>query len=287
MTEMTTAVSRVPGGACAPAQRRRVRRARESGPVDLPVTGRAPAPTKEPETRAPSAPRILVVDQDPQTGAAIAAMLGARGGTVLRTVGRSRDALRWAAELRPDLVMVDAGLRDAAGSVGPTTDGLGAAAELHRRQAAPVVLMIGERAPSRERIATSGALGCVVKPLRPAAVLPAVEVALARSATLEALRDQVQDITARLRDRELVERAKGLLMTHRGMSEPQAFRWLQRTAMDRRTPMATVAAATVDRFAADQVAAPSPTRAAFAVVPPTDRRTRPALLDQPTPTRSS
>lgn len=286
MTETTTAVSRAPGGVCAPGQRRRVRRARDGDRVDLGATARVPAPAQEPGTPAPSAPRVLVVDPDPQTGAAIAAILGARGGTVVRTVAGTRDALRWTAELRPDLVMVDAGQRPV-GSTGPAADGLGTAAELHRRQAAPVVLMLGERAPSRDRIASSGALACVVKPLRPAAVLPAVEVALARSATLDALRDQVEDITARLRDRELVERAKGLLMTHRGMSEPQAFRWLQRTAMDRRTPMATVAAATVDRFAADRIVAPSPSRAGFAVVPPTDRQGRRPLLDQPTPTRGS
>lgn len=262
MTDIAMLVNATPD---AGLHRRRVRRAKAEEPAVTRAaeTGRpVVTPDVRPAGDLPAGPRILVADTELRIGATIAAMLGPQTGAEVRTVSRAQDALQWAEQTRPDLVMVDVELHG-------TTGGLDTAAELHRRRAAPVVLMLGEQDPDRERIAASGAVGCVRKPLRPAAVLPAVEVALARSATLVALREQVDDITTRLRHRELIDRAKSLLMSHRGMSEPQAFRWLQRTAMDRRTPMATVAAATIDRLAAADQAGDATTAAAtWAVVPP-------------------
>lgn len=276
MTATTTAVTGVPGGARGPqppdVRRRRVRPPRATGPApagDPSPSGEGsgpPATSADPRPR----PHILVADSEPLTATTIAGILGERGGTVVGSVSRGQDVLRLASQLQPDLVLIDAGLHGTAtGDQGRITDGLDTAAELHRHHA-PVVLLLEDRAPVDERLAASGALACLAKPLRPAAVLPTVQVALARSVTLSALRDQVDDITGRLRDRAVIERAKGLLMERRGMTEPQAFRWLQRTAMDRRTPMATVAVSVVDRLDESSGALPTitPPAAVRPVVPP-------------------
>jgi len=97
-----------------------------------------------------------------------------------------------------------------------------------------------------ERARDAGAMAYLVKPFSPADLLPAIELAVARYAEMIALREEVSDITERLETRKLVDRAKGLLMTNQKMTEPDAFRWIQRTAMDRRTSMQAVAQAVLE-----------------------------------------
>lgn len=234
----STQVGAAPGGAGSAdenGRRRRIRAVADPNRADPAAVVDSASPP------ADGHPRIVVVDADPQVARTIGAVLRPSGATIVGTAERAADAVTLIDRLRPDLVMLEAG---------PGGDGYRVAADLHRRALAPVVLLLhGDADPAADPIAESGAVGCLSTPLRSDALPPVVEMALARAASLTALREQVADITGRLRDREVLERAKGLLMVHRGLSEPQAFRWLQRTAMDRRTPMTTVAAAVVDRFA--------------------------------------
>jgi len=129
----------------------------------------------------------------------------------------------------------------------PKMDGIDAAAQIVSEQIAPVVMLTAfSQRDLIERARDAGAMAYLVKPFSPADLLPAIELAVARYAEMIALREEVSDITERLETRKLVDRAKGLLMTNQKMTEPDAFRWIQRTAMDRRTSMQAVAQAVLE-----------------------------------------
>jgi response regulator NasT len=100
-----------------------------------------------------------------------------------------------------------------------------------------------------EQARDAGAMAYLVKPFARHELVPAIELAVSRFAERKALEDEVATLTERLETRKVIDRAKGLLMTRRQMSEPDAFRWIQRTAMDRRTTMKVVAEAVVDGLA--------------------------------------
>jgi response regulator NasT len=99
-----------------------------------------------------------------------------------------------------------------------------------------------------EQARDAGAMAYLVKPFSKRDLVPAVELAISRFTELQALENEVAGLTERLETRKVVERAKGLLMAKQGMSEPDAFRWIQRTAMDRRTTMKAVADVVVENF---------------------------------------
>jgi AmiR/NasT family two-component response regulator len=97
-----------------------------------------------------------------------------------------------------------------------------------------------------ERARAAGAMAYLVKPFQKKDLLPTIEMAASRFAEIVALENEVSDLADRLETRKLVERAKGVLMEKQGMTEPEAFRWIQRTAMDRRTSMKIVATAVLE-----------------------------------------
>jgi response regulator NasT len=133
----------------------------------------------------------------------------------------------------------------------PKKDGIDAAAEIVGEQIAPVVILTAfSQRDLIERARDAGAMAYLVKPFSQSDLLPAIELAVARHAEMVALRAEVADITDRLEARKLIDRAKGLLMTNQKMSEPEAFRWIQRTAMDRRTSMQAIAQAVLEGLSA-------------------------------------
>ena len=91
---------------------------------------------------------------------------------------------------------------------------------------------------------------CVIEPFTAERLVPAIEIAVARHADTTALRAEIVDIRDRLDARKTIERAKGILMTQQQMTEPEAFRFLQRTAMDHRTSMRSIANRVIDRLRA-------------------------------------
>ena len=98
-----------------------------------------------------------------------------------------------------------------------------------------------------ERARDAGAMAYVVKPFSPADLIPAVEIALSRHQEIESLEEEIADLTDRFETRKRVDRAKGLLMKNMSMSEPEAFRWIQKTSMDRRLSMREVADAVINQ----------------------------------------
>ena len=124
----------------------------------------------------------------------------------------------------------------------PVLDGISAAERIAKARIAPVVLLTAfSQKELVERARDAGAMAYVVKPFSANDLLPALEIALSRHAEITALESEISDLTDRFETRKLVERAKGLLISSMGLTEPEAFRWIQKTSMDRRLTMREVA----------------------------------------------
>jgi response regulator NasT len=162
-------------------------------------------------------------------------MLEEEGYLVVGEASDGETAVDLVERLRPDLAVLDVRM--------PVLDGISAAQQIAGRRLAAVVMVTAySQRDQVERAREAGAMAYVVKPFTASDLVPAVEIALSRFAELTALERDVADLTERLETRKLVEQAKGRLQQRFGMSEPESFRWLQRTAMDKRTTMREVAA---------------------------------------------
>jgi response regulator NasT len=196
----------------------------------------------DPES-APVAPRRVVVAEDESLiRLDIVETLRDNGFDVVGEAGDGETAVALATELRPDLVVMDVKM--------PKLDGISAAAQLTKDHVAPVVLLTAfSQKELVERATEAGALAYVVKPFTPSDLLPAIEIALARYAQIIALESEVADLAERFETRKIVDRAKGLLNEKMGLTEPEAFRWIQKASMDRRLTMHDVAVAIIDQLA--------------------------------------
>ena len=159
-------------------------------------------------------------------------------------VGQAADgeaAVSLVRELLPDLVVMDITM--------PKLDGLSAAEMIGKERLAPVVMLTAFAQPEFvARASEAGAIAYVVKPFTPERLLPQIEVALARYQEILAVEVQYADALERLETRKLLDRAKGLLLDKMKLSEPEAFRWIQKASMDRRLTMGEVAQAVIDQL---------------------------------------
>ena len=164
----------------------------------------------------------------------LAEMLAEEGYDVVGQAGDGAEAVRLAEELRPDLVVLDVKM--------PILDGLAAAERIAGQRLAPVVMLTAfSQRDLVERARDAGAMAYVVKPFSAGDLVPAIEMAMSRYAEISALEAEVGDLTERLETRKSVDRAKAVLQQELGISEPDAFRWIQKTAMDLRLSMRQVA----------------------------------------------
>ena len=163
------------------------------------------------------------------------------GYEVVAAVGDGESAVAKARELRPDIVVMDVKM--------PQVDGVTAAERIGEDNLAPVVMLTAfSQAELVERARDAGAMAYVVKPFTPADLLPAIEIAISRYQQITQLEAEIADLSERFETRKRVDRAKGLLQTNMGLSEPEAFRWIQKTSMDRRLTMREVADAVIDQL---------------------------------------
>jgi len=157
-------------------------------------------------------------------------------------IGEASDgdtAVQLAADLKPDLVIMDIKM--------PVLDGISAAEQITEQRLAPVVILTAfSQRDLVQRASSAGAMAYLVKPFTKAELIPAIEIAVSRFAELVALQSEIGDLRERLAMRKLLDRAKGLLQATRGMSEPEAFRWIQKTSMDRRMTMRALAQEILD-----------------------------------------
>ena len=169
----------------------------------------------------------------------LAEMLTEEGYDVVGQAGDGATAVDLAEQLRPDLVILDVKM--------PVLDGIAAAERIAGQRIAPVVILTAfSQRELVERARDAGAMAYLVKPFTQADLVPAIEMAVSRFGELALLEAEVADLTERLETRKAVERAKSLLMAQLDLSEPEAFRWIQKTAMDLRLSMRQVAEGVVE-----------------------------------------
>ena len=183
--------------------------------------------------------RVLVAEDEALIRMDLVEMLEEEGYVVVGQAADGGSAVRLVTELRPDLVILDVKM--------PVLDGLSVAEKVvSARLAAVVILTAFSQRDLVERAREAGVMAYLVKPFQKKDLLPAIEMAVSRFAELLALEREVGDLTGRLAARKLVDRAKGMLQVAHGMSEPEAFRWIQRRSMDQRRSMRAVAQEVLD-----------------------------------------
>lgn len=194
------------------------------------------------ETVTPA--RVLVAEDETLIRLDIVETLTGAGFDVVGEAADGEEAVALALELEPDLCVMDVKM--------PKMDGITAAEQILKELSCAVVMLTAFSSREVvERASEAGAMAYVVKPFGPADLIPAVEIALSRHQQLEALEDEIADLSERLETRKRVDRAKGLLMEKMDMTEPEAFRWIQKTSMDRRLSMREVADAVIDQVSGD------------------------------------
>lgn len=185
--------------------------------------------------------RAIVVEDEALIRMDIVETLREGGFDVVGEASNGEEAIALAREFKPDVVVMDVKM--------PIMDGITAAEHIAKERLAPVVLLTAfSQTELVERARDAGAMAYVVKPFTPADLLPAVEIAASRFVEIRALENEIADITERMETRKNVERAKGILMEKMQLNEPEAFRWIQKTSMDRRLTMREVAEAVIEQM---------------------------------------
>jgi response regulator NasT len=183
--------------------------------------------------------RVVIAEDEVLIRMDLKEMLTEEGYDVVGEAGDGQEAIRLAEEHRPDLVILDVKM--------PILDGIAAAEHVARERIAPVVMLTAfSQRELVERARDAGAMAYLVKPFNSTDLVPAIELAVSRFQELAQLEAEVAGLTDRLETRKAVERAKSVLQQQLSLSEPDAFRWIQKTAMDLRLSMRQVAQGVID-----------------------------------------
>ena len=180
--------------------------------------------------------RILVAEDEALIRMDLVEMLQEAGYTVVAQASNGEEAIALATEHKPDLAILDVKM--------PILDGISAAEKII--SIAPVLMLTAfSQRELVERARDAGVMAYVVKPFTIGDLVPAIEIAISRHTQMRSLAEEVADLHERLETRKIIDRAKGILMKALNLSEPEAFSWIQRAAMDRRLTMKEVAAAVI------------------------------------------
>jgi two-component system, response regulator PdtaR len=193
------------------------------------------------EAKEKSAIRILVAEDEALIRMDLVEMLQEAGYKVVAEATNGEEAIALATEHNPDLAILDVKM--------PVLDGISAAEKII--SIAPVLMLTAfSQRELVERARDAGVMAYVVKPFTIGDLIPAIEIAISRHAQMRSLAEEVADLHERLETRKIIDRAKGILMKALNLSEPEAFSWIQRAAMDRRLSMKEVAQAVISPEAA-------------------------------------
>jgi two-component system, response regulator PdtaR len=197
--------------------------------------------------------RVVIAEDEALIRLDLKEMLEEEGYSVVAEAADGEAAVEKVTALRPDLAIFDVKM--------PVLDGISAAERIAGERIAPVVILTAfSQRELVERARDAGAMAYLVKPFTKADLVPAIEMAVSRYTEIRALDEEVSTLKDRLEVRKLLDRAKGLLQSEHHMTEPQAFRWIQKTSMDRRLTMRKVAEAVIEgTLSAKQTAQPAQT----------------------------
>ena len=185
--------------------------------------------------------RAIVAEDEALIRMDIVETLREGGYEVVGEAANGEEAVALAKEHKPDVIVMDIKM--------PIMDGITAAEAIAQDRLAPVVLLTAfSQTELVERARDAGAMAYVVKPFTPGDLIPAVEIAASRFREIRALELEIADINERMETRKTVERAKGILMEKMKLNEPESFRWIQKTSMDRRLTMREVAEAVIEQM---------------------------------------
>jgi response regulator NasT len=188
--------------------------------------------------------RIVVAEDEALIRLDLVEMLTEAGYEVIGEATNGEEAVKLVESQNPDLAILDVKM--------PVLDGISAAEKIISR--APVLMLTAfSQKDLVERARDAGAMAYVVKPFAIGDLVPAIEIAVSRHRQLKALEAEVANLHERLETRKIIDRAKGMLMQALKLSEPEAFSWIQRTAMDRRMSMKDVASAVINPSAASDL----------------------------------
>jgi response regulator NasT len=180
--------------------------------------------------------RILVAEDEALIRMDLVEMLQGAGYEVIAEATNGQEAVELAQLHKPDLAILDVKM--------PVMDGISAAEKIINL--APVLMLTAfSQKELIDRARDAGVMAYVVKPFTISDLIPAIEIAISRHLQMRSLAEEVADLHERLETRKLIDRAKGILMKALNLSEPEAFSWIQRAAMDRRMSMKDVAAAVI------------------------------------------
>lgn len=179
-------------------------------------------------------PTVIVAEDEALIRLDLVELLTEEGYDVVGEAGDGEEAVKLARELEPDLVIMDVKM--------PKMDGISAAEIIAEERIAPVVMLTAcSQRDLVERAREAGAMAYVVKPFGASDVIPAIEIAMGRFQEIKAIEDELVSLEERLESRKVIDQAKGILQQDLGLTEPEAFRWIQKTAMDLRKSMRDVA----------------------------------------------
>jgi two-component system, response regulator PdtaR len=185
--------------------------------------------------------RVVVAEDEALIRLDLVEMLTEAGYDVVGQAGDGEAAIELTEKEKPDLVVMDVKM--------PKLDGISAAERIAKQRIAPVVILTAfSQRDLVERARDAGAMAYLTKPSTIEDVMPAIELAVSRFQEIKQLDAEVTDLQDQLKARKLIEKAKGLLMTNLQISEPEAFKWMQKTAMDKRRSMTDVAQLVLDEF---------------------------------------
>jgi AmiR/NasT family two-component response regulator len=214
--------------------------------------------------------RVLIAEDEALIRLDLKEMLEEDGYVVAGEAADGEAAVTLTHDLRPDLVIMDIKM--------PVLDGVSAAERITEAHLAPVVILTAfSQSELVKRASDAGAMAYLVKPFTKADLIPAIEIAVSRFAEISALETEVGTLRERLEVRKLLDRAKGILQADRSITEGEAFRWIQKTSMDRRMTMRAVAEEVLAAHTAQAEAA----KAELAQAEAAQAETAPADPDSP------
>lgn len=185
--------------------------------------------------------RVVVAEDEALIRLDLVEMLTEAGYEVVGQAGDGEAAIAITEKEKPDLVVMDVKM--------PKLDGISAAERIANQRIAPVVILTAfSQRDLVERARDAGAMAYLTKPFTIEDLMPAIELAVSRFQEIKQLDAEVSDLQDQLKARKLIEKAKGILMKNLNISEPDAFKWMQKTAMDKRRSMTDVAQLVMDEF---------------------------------------